>query len=218
MGINKGALIALIVQVGVVLAYPIFLDSAPNEDPIRKPGRLLKGDGALPFWGGVVFAGMVIPILLTFWVQAWETLGGFECSLRDLLEAKHTHWIGLSFEDVDRINRENNWKLGRVLVPKGSIRVAGPKQDPPEDVGLPSFTGAICAWDDTDEEVVYALVKFLDEKSDLWPDFSGGCPMSLARMSKFPGLSEDMVHPGALKYYREMEIKIGEPIQLKRMD
>ena len=74
MGINKGALIALIVEVGVVLAYLFYLDSAPSEDPINKPSRLLKGAGARPFWGGVVFAGMVIPIALTIWVQATQSI------------------------------------------------------------------------------------------------------------------------------------------------
>ena len=153
----------------------------------------------------------------TFWMQAWETLGGFECSLRNLLEKKDTYWIGLSFEDVDRINKKNNWKLSRVLLPKGSLGIRGPKQDPPEDVGLPSFTGAICAWDDTEEEVVYALVKFLDEQSALWPEYSGGCPLSLARMARYPGISEEMVHPGALRYYKENEIDISGPIELHRL-
>ncbi|MBW1863975.1 MAG: hypothetical protein JRJ02_16695 [Deltaproteobacteria bacterium] len=68
-GINNGALIALIVQVGTILAYLIFLNSAPIADPIKKPARLLKGAGALPFWGGVVFAGAVVPLVLTIWVQ-----------------------------------------------------------------------------------------------------------------------------------------------------
>lgn len=153
----------------------------------------------------------------TFWMSAWETLGGYECSFRNLLEEKDIFWIGLSFEDVGRINKKNNWKLGRVLVPKGSIRVAGPKPDPPEDVDLPAFSGALCAWDDTEEEVVYALVKFLDETSELWPDFSSGCPLSLARMARFPGLSEDMVHSGALQYYKELNVEIEEPVQLPRM-
>jgi TRAP-type uncharacterized transport system substrate-binding protein len=153
----------------------------------------------------------------TFWMQAWETLGGFDCSFPSLLEEKDAYWIGLSMEDIDRINKKNNWKMGRTLVPQGSIRVAGPKKDPAEDVGLPSFTGAICAWDDTEEEVVYSLVNFLDETSDLWPEFSGGCPLSLARMVRFPGLKEDMVHPGALKYYKEMNLEIAEPVQLRRM-
>jgi TRAP-type uncharacterized transport system substrate-binding protein len=153
----------------------------------------------------------------TFWMQVWETLEGFDCSLLKLLEEKDTYWIGLSLEDIDRINRKNDWKLGRFLAPQGSIRVAGSKKDPIEDVGLPSFTGAICAWDDTAEEVVHELVKFLDKNSDLWPEYSGGCPLSLARMVRFPGLSEDMVHPGALKYYREMDVKISDPIQLRKM-
>ena len=74
MGINMCALIALIIQVGVVLAYLFYLDSAPIADPINKPARLLKGEGALPFWGGVVFAGMVIPISLTIWVQAAHSI------------------------------------------------------------------------------------------------------------------------------------------------
>jgi anaerobic dimethyl sulfoxide reductase subunit C (anchor subunit) len=70
LGINKGILIVLIVQIGVVLAYLMFLASSPSEDMINKPARLLKGEGAFPFWGGVVFAGMVIPIVMTSWVQA----------------------------------------------------------------------------------------------------------------------------------------------------
>ena len=82
---------------------------------------------------------------------------------------------------------------------------------------MPSFTGAICAWDETEDEVVYELVKFLDEHSHLWPEFTDGCPLSLARMVRFPGLEKDMVHPGAFKYYKEREIEIGEPIQLRRM-
>jgi anaerobic dimethyl sulfoxide reductase subunit C (anchor subunit) len=69
LGINKGALIVLIVQVGVLLAYLMFLAST-SEDLVKKPAWLLKGDGALPFWGGVVFAGTVIPLAMTSWVQA----------------------------------------------------------------------------------------------------------------------------------------------------
>ena len=118
---------------------------------------------------------------------------------------------------IDRINEKNNWQMGRVLVPMGSIRVAGPKQDPPEDVTLPSFTGAICAWDGTEDEVVYELVRFLSKKSELWPEFSGGCPLSLARMSRFPGLKEEMVHPGALKYYKKKGVGIGGLVQLPNL-
>ncbi|MBW1769331.1 MAG: hypothetical protein JRJ65_20085 [Deltaproteobacteria bacterium] len=80
------------------------------------------------------------------------------------------------------------------------------------------FSTAICGWDSTDDEVVYELVKFLDEKSWLWPEFSGGRPMSLARMSRYPGLTEDMVHPAALEYYKEKGISIGRNVKLHRMN
>jgi len=36
-------------------------------------------------------------------------------------------------------------------------------------------------------------------------------------MSRYPGLTEEMVHPGALKYYKDMGIEIYEPVQLCRM-
>lgn len=154
----------------------------------------------------------------TFWMHAYETLDGFTCSMGDALEKKDTFWVGVSLEDIDRINKAKNWKLTRILIPKGSIRAAGPKLDPPEDVGMPSFFGAICAWDDTEEDVVYELVRFLDEKSSFWPEVSGGCPLSLARMTRYPGISEEMVHPGALKYYRENYMDIVDPIELHDMD
>lgn len=72
LGINKGALIALIVQVGVILAYLMYLASSPSMDLNNKPARLLKGDGAIPFWGGVVLAGMLIPMAMTIWVQVGQ--------------------------------------------------------------------------------------------------------------------------------------------------
>jgi DMSO reductase anchor subunit len=73
-GINKSALIALIAQVCLVLAYLMYLASSPSADLFKKPARLLKRDGALPFWGGVVFTGMLIPIGMTIWVQVDHTI------------------------------------------------------------------------------------------------------------------------------------------------
>ena len=137
----------------------------------------------------------------------------------DSLKGEKINWISVSNEDVEKINTANPWKTGRTIMPKGSLRAEGNKaRDPLEDVGLVDFSIAICAWDSTDDEVVYELVKFLDEKSSLWPEFSGGRPMSLARMSGYPGLTEDMVHPAALEYYKEKGISIGSKVKLQRMN
>lgn len=153
----------------------------------------------------------------TFWIHTWETADGFACGDMDFLDERQVYWVGLSLEDVERINKSNPFKIHRQLMPRGSIRAAGPKADPPEDVGLPGFALALCAWDSTEEALTYELVRFFDEKSELWPDMVLGCPMSLGRMVRFPGITKDMVHPGALRYYEEKGVEIGEPIQLRRI-
>jgi len=151
-----------------------------------------------------------------------ETIEGNGFSTRpgmDAFEGKRINWINVSLEDVAKINRANPWKMGRVVMAKGSLRAEGPKAlDPEKDIGLAEFSVAICGWDSTDDDVVYELLKFLDAKSSLWPEFSGGRPMNLARMSRFPGLIEDMVHPAALKYYREKGMDIGKQVKLHRMN
>ena len=72
MGINEATLVALIAEVGTILAYLIFLREAPYKDPRRRPGRLFAGDKALPFWAGVVFAGLALPIGMTAYIQAMQ--------------------------------------------------------------------------------------------------------------------------------------------------
>lgn len=70
MGINKAALLALIAQAGTIVAYLIHLREAPFKDSRRRPARLLAGDVALPFWVGVVVAGLAVPIGMTLYLQA----------------------------------------------------------------------------------------------------------------------------------------------------
>lgn len=67
MGVNKATLIALAVDAVVVVAYVIFLAVAPFPDPLRSPVRLVAGDMALLFWGGVVLIGLLIPLGMTVW-------------------------------------------------------------------------------------------------------------------------------------------------------
>ena len=83
------------------------------------------------------------------------------------------------------------------------------------DVGMAGLSTALCPWDSTEDEVIYELIKFMDEHSYLWPGFTNGCPLSLSRMSRFPGMTEDVVHSGAIRYYDDMVIKIETPVQLQ---
>ena len=103
-------------------------------------------------------------------------------------------------------------------MPKGSLRAEGPQSlDPENDTGVAGFNLALCGWDNTDDAVVYELVKFLDENSPLWVELSDGRPFSLGRMSRYPGLTEDMIHPAALEYYKEKGISVGTQVNLRRM-
>lgn len=70
MGINRAALIALMAQAGTIAAYMIYLREAPFREPKRSPRRLLCGDMALPFWAGVVLAGLALPLGVTAYLQA----------------------------------------------------------------------------------------------------------------------------------------------------
>lgn len=143
-----------------------------------------------------------------FFAQAWEASEGKWDTpgfVAEILEAKKTCWLSISQEDADRVGRKNAWQLLRMLVPKGAL----PGRDnPPEDVALPAYASAIVAWDITEEEVAYELVKLLAENAESWSKHTN-TPLYPDRLSQFPGLTEDMVHPGALRYYNEHNIKIG---------
>ncbi len=63
--INRWAVIALVVDVALIVAYLIFLALTPFPHVTRSPMRLLGGDLALVFWIGLVLVGIVVPFILT---------------------------------------------------------------------------------------------------------------------------------------------------------
>jgi anaerobic dimethyl sulfoxide reductase subunit C (anchor subunit) len=70
MGVDKATLIALAIQALVVVAYVVYLAVAPFPNPTRSASRLLAGDLAPVFWGGLVVVGLLIPLGLTAWFFA----------------------------------------------------------------------------------------------------------------------------------------------------
>lgn len=63
--VNKFAFLSQCLFAVMVVAYLIYLSGASFPDPSRSPARLLSGDLAQSFWGLVVGAGLVVPMLLT---------------------------------------------------------------------------------------------------------------------------------------------------------
>jgi anaerobic dimethyl sulfoxide reductase subunit C (anchor subunit) len=72
-GLNMSSFVAVIIQAVLVIAYVIYLALAPFPAETRSPMRLIGGDLALIFWGGVVVLGLILPLWLTFRSRTAET-------------------------------------------------------------------------------------------------------------------------------------------------
>ena len=92
-----------------------------------------------------------------------------------------------------------------MVVPKDALWPGSP----PKESGLISIVMGMMAWQDTPEEIIYELTKFVDENANAWSKRLRGFRMDHGSIIAWPALTEDMVHPGALKYYNEKGIKVG---------
>lgn len=63
-GLNRATFISLAIQAVLVVAYLIYLTTAPFPDESRSAGRLLVGDLAPLFWTGLVVLGILVPAVL----------------------------------------------------------------------------------------------------------------------------------------------------------
>ncbi len=122
-----------------------------------------------------------------------------------LLAARETHWLNVTPEDVQRIRERNVFKPVHVLVSKDSAGAGYP----PEDIGLLGTTTGWLCWDSCTEEVVYELVKFIAENDEERSRRMHGQRTGAEYLAAWPELTEDRLHPGALRYYKEHNIKIG---------
>jgi TRAP-type uncharacterized transport system substrate-binding protein len=118
---------------------------------------------------------------------------------------RDTYWLEVTSQDINKINERNIWKTFRAVIPKDALGKGQPRQDS----GLISSPTSVSGWDMANEDVVYELTKFLAENAELVSSRLRGRPFGLEFMTRYPDLNEDMVHPGALKYYKEKGIKIG---------
>jgi TRAP-type uncharacterized transport system substrate-binding protein len=124
----------------------------------------------------------------------------------NVLGARKTYWINVTPEDIAIVNKKNPWDADLLMVPKDAL---GPGS-PPKDTGLISLVMGMIAWQDMPEDVVYELIKFVDENSGEWSKRLRGFRMDHDSIIAWPGLTKDMVHAGALKYYKEKGIKVGK--------
>ncbi|MBP2656550.1 MAG: Psr/DMSO reductase-like protein chain [Firmicutes bacterium] len=62
--VNRVTLIALIIQAILIVAYLVHIAIAPYPDVTRSVTRVLAGNLAILFWGGMVLLGLVVPTAL----------------------------------------------------------------------------------------------------------------------------------------------------------
>ena len=84
--------------------------------------------------------------------------------LAALLKKQQYYWFSLSPTDVVRINAANLDKIRLINIPSGSLVLPESSfktVNPPEDIRMADFCGALMAWRDTEDELVYELLKFI---------------------------------------------------------
>jgi len=189
-----------------LLAYSILKDAWGIYDEVD----LVKV--SLPEVGGMFDAELIDA---AFWGMANNMSGRYTIPppFYGTFQDNQYYWIPLTQADVDKINAANTWKISLLTVPKGSIEIPGPPAktvNPPEDVTMCDFGGAFTAWEDTEEDVVYEMLRFIVANADKIKEANLRMQVDPEKMAQWAGLTKDMVHPGALRFYETLGIKIGE--------
>jgi len=189
-----------------LLAYSILKDAWGIYDEVD----LVKV--TLPEVGAMFDAELIDA---AFWGMANNMSGSYNIPppFYSTFQDNQYYWIPLNQADVDKINAANTWQINLLTVPKGSIKIPGPPAktvNPPEDVTMCDFGGAFTAWEDTEEDVVYEMLRFIVANADKIKEANLRMQVDPEKMAQWPGLTRDMVHPGALRYYETQGIKIGE--------
>jgi len=83
--IKRATLIALAIQAVLIIAYLMHIAGAPYPDATRSVTRVLTGNLALFFWGGLVLIGLIIPAALMKKTESFSSVTSVKLGLACVL-------------------------------------------------------------------------------------------------------------------------------------
>jgi TRAP-type uncharacterized transport system substrate-binding protein len=137
-----------------------------------------------------------------------------------MILGRQTYWVELTQEPVDKVNADlmAGFDISVITIPKGAIFVPpsplhdpeNPTVNPPMDATVLKWDNALTAWDTTDEDLVYDLLKFfaVDNVKEFSEAMGGPQSPELLAGRGYLGLTKEMIHPGALRFYEEQGVEI----------
>jgi len=139
-------------------------------------------------------------------------IGKYELSpvTMEIAAMKPIYFIPTEKEDLAKGVAQSYYKPVYVTIPKGSFGKNLPQEDLPSSV---IFCAWFC-WKDADPEVIHEIVRIHNQ---FGKDFDGPLPSmagfaankNMMGYSKY--LKEEYMHPGAVKFFKENNLKIGIP-------
>ena len=118
---------------------------------------------------------------------------------------KGLHFVQLTEEDVAKGAKASGWPLSTMVVPSGSFR----KNVPDQDAVVFNSVLMFWAYEDLPADIAYEITKIAHENTKKFGEAHAAMRiMSPETMTFLPAASEQEIHPGALKYYKEKGVPL----------
>jgi TRAP transporter TAXI family solute receptor len=125
-------------------------------------------------------------------------------AMQEMMLTKDLYHLEITEEDLKKGRQQTGWPLARDVIPAGSL---GRKQ--PDPISGLVLDSVYLAYTEMDENIVYEVAKTVVENWDKFGSYHAlGKALTPETVSRFTIKSENEVHTGALKYYKEKGMKV----------
>jgi len=119
---------------------------------------------------------------------------------------KGLHFVSLTKEELDKGAKKRGWSISPMTLPAGGLKA----NVPAKDTMVYNTQLMFWAYSDMPENIAYEIIKTVHTNIKKFNEAHAAMRiMSPEVMAWLPAATEDEIHPGALKYYKEKGIKIS---------